>query len=489
MSLDSTISQTTTYSPESPISNPSSLLNVMQKELEARLRQRRLQSYRPYSKQREFHAAGATFRERALIAANQVGKTLCAGSEVAMHLTGIYPDWWDGKRFDRAVRWIAGSETAELTRKGVQRILLGPPESELEWGTGTIPRANIRKWVRRQGVADTIDTIVVKHVSGNDSSIQLAAYEQGRTRWQADTVDGVWFDEEPPEDIYTEGITRTNVALGPIMLTLTPLLGMSTVVRRFYPVPMNPETMHLTVMTIDDAEHYSPEQRAAIVDSYPAHEREARTKGIPTLGSGRIFPVPEEDIVEEAIVIPDHWARIAGMDIGWDHPTAVAWIAWDRDSDVVHVYDCHRQKQATPIVHAAAIKARGDWIPVAWPHDALQHDKGGSCEQIAGQYRDQGVAMLDERATFNDGTSGVEAGLMEMLDRMQTGRLKVARHLTSWFDEFRVYHRKDGKVVKEYDDLLSATRYGLMMLRKAKTKPRPRTAEKSVYAGPQGWLR
>ena len=109
-------------------------------------------------------------------------------------------------------------------------------------------------------------------------------------------------------------------------------------------------------------------------------------------------------------------------------------------------------------------------MPTAWPHDGLQHDKG-SGEQLAIQYAAAGLKMLKDRATFEDGSNGVEAGLMEMLERMQTGRFKVFGHLEDWFGEFRLYHRKDGKVVKLQDDLLSATRYALMMKRKAITRP------------------
>ena len=153
-------------------------------------------------------------------------------------------------------------------------------------------------------------------------------------------------------------------------------------------------------------------------------------------------------------------------------------MAWDRDNDVVHIYDAYRVKEATPAVHSLAIKARGEWIPVAWPHDGLQHDKG-SGEELAKQYAKFGVRMLKDKATHapdkkageqeGEGGNGVEAGLMMMLDRMQTGKLKVAKHLNDWFEEFRLYHREDGKIVKVGDDLMSATRYGLMMLRHAKT--------------------
>jgi len=223
-------------------------------------------------------------------------------------------------------------------------------------------------------------------------------------------------------------------------------------------------------MTIDDVEHYSDEQKATIIASYPAHEREARTKGIPTLGSGRIFPITEESLRWKAVPLPRHYKRICGLDFGWDHPTAAVWLTWDADADTVYVTDCYRVREATPIIHAAAIKARGPKIPVAWPHDGLQHDRG-SGEQLAQLYRKQGVAMLPERAQFpDDRGNGVEAGLMDMLDRMQTGRFKVAEHLSDWWEEFRLYHREDGKVVKEGDDLMCATRYAIMSLRFARAE-------------------
>lgn len=398
------------------------------------------------------------------MAGNQLGKTLAGGFEAAMHATGIYPEWWEGKRFDKpTVGWASGV-TGESVRDSVQRILMG---RATETGTGSIPAAKIADSTSARGVADLLDTIQVKHTSGGTSLITLKSYEKGREKWQAETLDWVWFDEEPPEDIYTEGVTRTNATGGLVWMTFTPLKGMSGVVKRF--LLEASADRHVTTMTIDDAEHYSPEERARIISGYPAHEREARAKGIPTLGSGRVFPVTEELIREGAIDLPKHWPRICGLDIGWDHPTAAVWIAWDRDTDTIHVYDAYRQREQTPLIHAATIRAKGKWIPVAWPHDGLQHDKG-SGEEIAQQYRDNDVNMLHDKATFEDGTNGVEAGIMDMLDRMKTGRLKVAAHLNDWWEEFRLFHRKDGQIVKEGDDLMAATRYALMMLRFAVVK-------------------
>lgn len=440
-------------------------------ELDRRRRTKLIEQYRPYPKQSEFHKAGRWYRERLFMAGNQLGKTLAGAAEAAYHLTGDYPEDWAGHRFHKPIIMLAGSESYELTRDGVQRLLVGPPMNEDDWGTGYIPKAAIVATTRRSGVSGALDSVTVRHVSGGTSTLLFKAYEQGRGKWQANTVDYVWFDEEPPEDVYFEGITRTNATRGLIAVTFTPLKGMSSVVARY--ILENSPDRTVVTMTIDDAEHYSPEERQKIIDSYPPHEREARTKGVPSLGSGRIFPVLEENITVDPFDIPAHFAQIGGIDFGWDHPTAGARLAWDRDNDIIYVTRDYRQREATPIIHAAALKPWDEWLPWAWPHDGLQHDKT-SGEQLATQYRDLGLNLLWERATFDDGTNGVEAGVSEMLQRMQVGRWKVFRTCVHWLEEFRLYHRVDGKIVKERDDVLSASRYAMMMKRLAQTKPVPK---------------
>lgn len=450
------------------------MMQRLKRERERRQSVNRLAGYVPYPKQLVFHEAGLLFRERGFMAGNQLGKTLAGSAEAAMHLTGRYPDWWKGRVFERPIRALAGSESSELTRDGVQRLIIGNPRDESAWGTGLLPKECLVAWSRRNGVSDALDGCVILWGGGGDvqqghSSLNFKSYDQGRSKWQADTLDFVWMDEEAPMEIYSEALTRISSTNGMVYSTFTPLLGMSEVCRRFLLEP-SPDRINVT-MTIDDAPHYTPEQREKIVAGYPAHEREARAKGIPVLGSGRIFPVMESDITVEARIFPKEFARIRGFDFGYDHPFGAIELAFDRDEDIVYVTKAFRQREQTPIIHAAAVRAWGhEWIPIAWPHDGLQHDKG-SGDQLAAQYRAQHLNMLSERATFTDGGSGVEAGLMTMLDRMQTGRLKVFSHLHEWFEEFRLYHRKEGKVVKEHDDLMSATRYALMMLRYAITEP------------------
>ena len=167
------------------------------------------------------------------MAGNQLGKTLAGSMEWAMHLTGRYPDWWDGKRFDLPVRLWAAGETRISTRDTVQKLLLGDPEKEEEWGTGAIPGDDLVDTFRSQGVPNALDSVTVKHQSGGTSTLLFKAYEQGRAKWQGETLHGVWFDEEPPLDIYTEGMTRTNATGGVVMLTFTPLKGMSDVVMMY----------------------------------------------------------------------------------------------------------------------------------------------------------------------------------------------------------------------------------------------------------------
>lgn len=419
--------------------------------------------YKPYPKQAEFHALGVDKRERILMAGNQLGKTWCASYEATFHATGIYPDWWVGRRFERPNRAWVSNRTAELTRDGPQRYLLGQIGS---WGTGTIPQDKIIDIRKARGIAEAAELILIRHIHGGVSQIVFKAYKDGREAWQTETLDWIWLDEEPPIDIYTEALARTTATHGPLFMTFTPMLGMSDVVARFWPNPL-PHCGYAT-LGIEDALHIAASKREEEIAKYPEHEREARVYGMPMLGSGRIFPIAEEVLREDDLAeIPEHWKRLNGIDFGWEHHTAAVQLAYDVDADCIHLVRAYRQKKQIPLIHAAAIKPWGDWVPTAWPHDALQHDKGSGA-QLKDLYSKSGLVMLAERAQFpDDRGNGVEAGLIELLQRMQTGRFRVAASLSEWWEEFRGYHRKDGKVVKERDDLMDATRYATMMLRYA----------------------
>lgn len=454
----------------------------MEQEIEKAMERRKIDFYQPYAKQIQFHDATAIpdIAEICLMAGTQLGKTWSAAAMTAMFLTGEYPKWWKGRRFNKPTDFWIGAPTSQLVRDGAQAQLLGKIG---EWGTGMIPGRHIidiKKAVH--GVPDSVETVLVRHVpTGKVSSAGFKSYDQGRIRWQTVTLDGIWLDEEPPDDLYSEACARVQVKRGFVYMTFTPLLGMSAVVTRL--LKEKPEHSIVIKMGIKDAGHYTEEQRARIIARYPIQEREARAEGNPILGSGRVFPPTQEEIMESPIQIPAHWPRICGLDIGWDHPSAVVWMAWDRDSDTIHVYDTYRMKHQTPVVHAAAIKFRGAWIPCAWPHDGMQKDKG-SGQAIALQYLAQGVNMHKTHATLppkrgeKEGTGGysVEAGIMDIIDRMQTGRLKVSSTLVDFWEEYSMYYRENGEIVKKGDDIMSAFRVGVMMIRHAKAKQITRDA-------------
>jgi phage terminase large subunit-like protein len=433
----------------------------------------RLTKYSPYRWQEDFHAAGRDHVERMLMAANRVGKTMSAGAEVAYHLTGDYPAWWNGKRFDHPVLVWTGSPTNETSRDIVQNELLGGMGEKL--GTGWIPRKSIigRPTTRQAGVKDVVDKFEVRHKSGGVSVCILKTYEQGWQKWQGTAPHVVWLDEEPDDYmIYSEAQTRVLTSRGCILVTFTPLLGVTELVEHFQ---AGGPGIYLKGATWDDAPHLSQEDKDRLSSSYRAHERDARTQGIPMMGEGAVFPVSDRDIRIDAFKIPGHWARIKGADFGIDHPAAGVEIAWDRDSDAIYLIDCYRKAGETAPYHAAWLKKGNARIPVAWPHDGMNREKAGGTT-LAQSYRNHGANMLGKSARYpkargeehdKGGPQPVEPIVDEMLERMMTGRFKAFSHLSEFFEEKRSYHRKDGKIVARRDDILKAVFYAVMMKRYA----------------------
>jgi phage terminase large subunit-like protein len=433
--------------------------------------QGKIKSFEPYEKQKVHLSLGRTKRERLLMAGNRLGKSETGAFEAACHLTGRYPDWWTGRKFDHSTKgWIAGVTSLD-TRNVCQTKLCGQYGVQVEFGTGMIPKEDIVDVSLARGVTDAYDTIQVRHVSGGISTAQFKSYEQGRQKFQGEGLDWIWFDEEPPLTIYAEGLTRIGERDGIAWLTFTPLEGRSDVVIRYLDEPDKDRIV--TTITIDEATHISAETKARMISGYLAHEREARARGVPMLGSGRIFIAPEESIIEPAIErVPPFWRKIWGIDFGIGHPFAAVLLLWEEPdgADIIHVHHCVRMPDALPIVHAAAMKLVGAQVPVAYPKDGDDREKG-SGDPLSNLYRKYDLKMLPQYAEWEEGGISTDAGIEEWDEREKTGRLKVASHLADWLEERRFYHRKDGKIVKIKDDLMSATRVGLMGKRFARNVP------------------
>lgn len=455
-----------------------------------------LADYWPQGKIVEFYRAGATFRERALLGGSQLGKTTGLCAEDVFHASGMYPDWWPGFRFDRPNEGVVVGETLLVNRNKLQVVFTGSGGNDAgEFGTGLIPK-HLLGDCTPSGIPGGFEMIPVKHVSGGWSRILMRASEQGAKNLASLTSDWAHFDEEPPWPVFWEVRTRLQVARGPILCGFTPLIGMSTVVGRFWGDEALPSTYCLN-FTIDDCELYTEERKAEIIAETPEHEREARLYGRPGLGSGLVFPIAWEKLSCEPFAIPDYYARIVGIDFGYEHPTAAVWMAIDRDSGRQFFTDEYRSQEKVPLVHAAAIRDRAAWMPVSWPADALQrNDQTGF--QLRDLYQGHGLNMLPLFAQHEQtGIKGenkvaktsVEAGLIRMLQSFQTGKLKVFSHLKGMQSELATYHRKNGQVVKLKEDLISAARYAEMMQRFAATPPpsEMETRIRSPLANADSW--
>lgn len=187
-----------------------------------------------YPKQLEFFRAGKENRERVFLAGNRVGKTECGGYELALHLTGLYPDWWEGRTWERPVHALIAGDTAQTTRDILQTKLLGGLFDTDEWGTGIIPFDNLpRKPTPKSGIPNAYEEVRVAHVSGGESLLKFRSYDQGRRIFQGVELDIFWPDEEVPEDVYAEGLLRTMTTQGMVMTTFTPLNGLTPLVLSF----------------------------------------------------------------------------------------------------------------------------------------------------------------------------------------------------------------------------------------------------------------
>jgi len=426
----------------------------------------------PYEWQQEFHDVGEHTTERAIFAGNRTGKTRTCAAEVATHLTGLYPDWWRGRRFNEPTRWIVASPTNETTRDICQAALFGGMEEgeRVPDGTGWIPKSCIQDFAFRQcGVVNVMDYAKVKHVTGGSSMVSMKTYEMGDVKFQGVSRHGVWLDEEPPDHkIYSECQMRILDENGLLMLSRTPLFGLSETVEHFF--DGTPGTWYIQA-SWDEAPHLDEEARKRMLELIPEHERETRMAGDPLLGSGLVYPIAQSVYTCRPFKIPNHFARITGIDFGIGHPFAACWIAHDRDNDIAYLYDVYKMAGEAAPVHAQALLARGNW-PVAFPHDGYQRDKG-SGEQVIQPFIDAGCNVLPLSARFDDAIGGPqsrERGTGDVLDRMKTGRFRVFEDVCQPFlKEVRSLHRKDGVIVDIKDDAESANRYALMMLRYAVT--------------------
>lgn len=436
-----------------------------------------------YPKSLMFFEAGRIYKMRLFMAANRVGKTFSAAYEIACHVTGRYPSWWIGKRFANAQNWWVCGVDSKIILSMLQPTMLGPVGN---FGTGMIPYDTLDfSTLKDAKKADTpIGIFRIMHVDGTYSSIEFKSYESGRDAFQS-TARNIWLDEEPPLSIFIECLLRTakTSAEDPIlMMTFTPLKGITETITNFLegstylegPVGIG---KHVTMCGWDDVPHLSETDKKILLASIPPWARDARTKGIPQMGSGAIYPIPWSEVSVPRFEIPKHWKKYGGMDVG--NKTAACWSAINPDSGVAYVFHEYYREGELPSTHVQSIAGPGKWIPIAI--DSAAHGRS----QIDGQnlfdmYTDLGLSI-------HNADKSVEAGLYTVWERLANGTLKIFNDLKKLQEEYQLYRKDEqGRVVKVKDHMMDAWRYGEMTGRDmAKTELEAQPVQHIVQVSPQ----
>lgn len=437
-----------------------------------------------YPKQMELMQAGKNHLIRAFIGGNGSGKTLWGSIETYFHASGLYPIWWEGRRFKKPINaWVVGLETKQM-RASIQSMLFG---SYRDPGTGIIPKDAMLDedgaltTRAMAGTAECFGTCAIKHYDedGNFdgwSNIEFKTCESGWEQFQGSNIQWIWMDEEPKDPkVYTECLFRTRGPKGQegsMLMTWTPLKGYTTLYLSFMPRglppakginPNNPQKYTVVVPWEENGVNYAPHltdewKQSAIAEAKitDPHSIKARMTGLASLGTGRVYPIDEDFVLVAPFRIPDHWPRAYGMDFGW-HATAVIWIAKDPVTGIMYVYDEYKRGEVIPAMHAMAIKSRGEWIP-------------GLCDPSKGGRNSDGSLWIEEYyklgLKLNPGQNAIAPGVGAILGALESGKLKFMYTCEKLINEVRMfrYSEKDPDVIArdQEDHLLDALKYDFM---------------------------
>lgn len=457
-------------------------LNAIIEEFKLHEKYNVVETYKPYDFQMEMFEAGATHKARFACLANRCGKTYSGAREMTYHLTGLYPDWWTGHKFDEPIKAWAIGITTDSTRKVLQYELLGTIDARDTdaIGTGAIPRDTINiKALEKDGPSAKV--VRVNHVSGGVSELEFRSTQQGLQVLMGTSQHFIWLDEESPTqslEIFSQCSTRTATTNGRILITATPENGETPLIQKFY------ETDELFIHHVgwDRVPHLSEQTKKDLIATYPSWEIECRTKGLPSKGSGAIFKVDDEFISFPSIQPKPSWPIVAGVDFGRSRdPSTIVFSCLDPETGVSYLFEEHYlDKDRSPENMANIIlNSRYPYVPVVVPHDGNSVSTDGGNETRATIMRNAGCNV--QRSTFsnpvevqnsisniNKKNMGKEGGLAWMAHQFRDGSLKVCEHLRHFFREKRSYFyvERGGKTMpKDGDDhIIDAARISFLSL-------------------------
>lgn len=433
-----------------------------------------------------------------VICGNQMGKSEVTCAMLACHLTGVYPDWWKGKRYDRPVRIMAAGVDSNHNKNVLQERLFGTNNRRLksDLGKGMIPRKNLIMESIVSVRGDDIQSAKIKHISGGNSELIFRSYSQGREAAQGFPADIIQIDEQPGDPFWEEALTRTRATGGHIICSFTPLMGRNHLVESLLGLPSqeeSPEDMFgykylsderraMVRASWHDAPHIIDNDVDAIKDAkndYPT-DWQARVFGIPSPGAGRIYDHIIDDIVFDPAktLINDSWNGLVGVDFGWtkNDPSAGVKVVWDEHNDVIYITEEFKEHTPTDKMFVKNVNFIDPHLPIAWPRDGNTSSdwKGGGT--IAEKLRNEwGLRLLNKPFHNPIGPDGqknnhLAPGFQEINNRFATNRLKVSIECRELISEIENYgYGKDvngqstGKPAKNSEDhLLDAMRYGVM---------------------------
>lgn len=395
-----------------------------------------------YGKALEFFRAGKEHRFRMIGGANGSGKSFNLALELVYHITGLYPEWWEGKRQEEPRQWWIVAESGATFRDSLQILLLGNSLNDEDFGTGLIPKERIKSVSHWPSIGGAVQVIQVEHINGHICTVSVKTSDQKRENLQAANLDGVLYDEEPPIETYKECQFRLRRSPtkppGISMLGFTPLKGLTEVVLKYldqgrYPEfgvhPKEPDK-YVVRIEMDDVPHLSEEDKRMYLAESTPNDREARIKGLPALGSGRIYPYLEDQVFCRPFKIPEYWPRAYSLDFG-HHVTCVLWGAKDPHTNTLYIYaEYYCEQHQTAQIHSLNIKTRGAWIK-------------GICDPSGGGRQNDGQLLQDlferEGLDLTPGENSFLAGVTRNCNMFENGSLKIFDNLEKTKEEFRLY--------------------------------------------------
>lgn len=401
-----------------------------------------------------------------ILASNRSGKSYSTTWALACHLTGIYPDDWEGFKYEVPISTWMMTPTAEnfVQDGGICEYLFGPPDAR---GTGWVPLECIERLEMGIGTKGLVKKAYIKHISGGISSVEYKSYEQGATMLQGASIDLLVVDEEPKNPkIFPEAVTRILQApsgKGRALLCFTPTNGFTELVEACMEGKYSTGCERITVW---DCPWITPEKIDEMMKALPEREWDLRLKGIPNLGRGAVFPYSEAEVkfYSADVDIQPHWRVAAAFDFGYlPDPHVVLFGALDPDNGIYYIFKEFYETEKSVAEVSGWIKRFAPSIPVIYPADGNRKQAAAGGMTFVDMYKAEGINMA-QRVDY--GKAGErETGHTQMRTLFRQGQLYISDACTNWFKEFRVYqYDEDGKTDKCQDHAIDAARYLLQQI-------------------------